>query len=134
MRTAQVCGMLRVNTRVHKIDLQGCNVSDKGFENLVRTSRMSCPPHSRNALPHSILTPTMRSLPDAHNEPARRAPGNSRVESGSRSRVTTEVNATCPHVTGLQVDVLIGRQINLKELYMSRNGITDEATGDSMHA
>eukprot|EP00802_Teleaulax_amphioxeia_P013712 Tamp_13766.p1 GENE.Tamp_13766~~Tamp_13766.p1 ORF type:complete len:359 (-),score=96.92 Tamp_13766:114-1190(-) len=27
------------------------------------------------------------------------------------------------------VDVLIGRQINLKELYMSRNGITDEATG-----
>jgi hypothetical protein len=32
---ALVCEMLRVNTRVNKIDLQGCNVTDKGFENLV---------------------------------------------------------------------------------------------------
>ena len=32
---APVCEMLRVNTRVNKIDLQGCNVTDKGFDILV---------------------------------------------------------------------------------------------------
>ena len=34
------------------------------------------------------------------------------------------------HVLGLQVEALISRQIKVKELYMSRNGITDQISGD----
>jgi hypothetical protein len=34
------------------------------------------------------------------------------------------------HVLGLQVKALISRQIKVKELYMSRNGITDQISGD----
>jgi hypothetical protein len=42
--------MLCVNTRVNKIDLQGCNVTDKGFDILV-------PAHwPRTPLPHSFNT------------------------------------------------------------------------------
>jgi hypothetical protein len=47
---ALVCEMLCVNTRVNKIDLQGCNVTDKGFDILV-------PAHwPRTPLPHSFNT------------------------------------------------------------------------------
>jgi hypothetical protein len=33
------------------------------------------------------------------------------------------------HVLGLQVKALISREIKVKELYMSRNGITDQISG-----
>jgi len=99
---APVCEMLCVNTRVNKIDLQGCNVTDKGFDILVPAHWPRTPPST--LLQHSREVACQRTH-------------------AQQPRVRT-------HVLGLQVKSLISREIKVKELYMSRNGITDQISGD----
>jgi hypothetical protein len=52
------------------------------------------------------------------------------VESGKHGMQLQQWQRVRSHVLGLQVKALISRQIKVKELYMSRNGITDQISGD----
>jgi len=115
--SAPVCEMLCVNTRVNKIDLQGCNVTDKGFDILV-------PAHWPHNPPSTLLQ---------YSREAACQRTHARVLTWKVASIGTQLQQLPrerTHVLGLQVKSLISREIKVKELYMSRNGITDQISGD----